>query len=404
MSRNLLHNINLTLFGGLQTHFLRFLEYSKSMYGYKNAAWLEAPRLHPAAVADLRRGTHMAGHPKYIGGMKIPGWPKSLRAARERWLFDAAAADTGIIWDGFSRLQVAREMRAHGLRCLYWEHGASWYSHHRVAKVEQFWPLLDGIFCNSNAARRMLQLRWDCPMTVDVCLNGVASSLRSRKAKVRELPTRRPVRFGTAGHLRTYKGAHIAIAAIAKLRQRGVEAELCIAGTGPKQPQMQALAERLGVQDNIHFYGFVSDMQSFYDELDCYVHPAMREAFGLVCAEAMLAGCPVIATEVDGLPEVVTHGQTGLCVAPRRAAAELAELDTELEDRVDCVYDPRTDSVIEPRFIDPSDLADAMAAVATQQDQLATYSRNAIEDANGRLSFERHMERVNAVVACPNAD
>lgn len=399
MNPSVLHHIHLTLFGGLQTHFLRFLEYSARMYGYRNAAWLEQSAVHHAAAAALHRGVVVAGHPKYIGRMRIPGWPKSLRAARRRWLFEQADADTGILWNGFGRLQVARELRDHDLRCLYWEHGASWDAHHRPEKVERFWAQLDGVFCNSNAARRMLKLRWDCPLDVSVCLNGVASNLRGLPAVVRQAPSGRLFRFGTAGHLRTYKGAHIAIAAIAELRRRGVDAELWIAGTGPKEGEMRVLAERLDVAERIRFCGFVSDMQSFYDELDCYVHPAMREPFGLVCAEAMLAGCPVIATEIDGLPEVVTHNQTGLCVTPRCEVGELQLLHTELEPRVDCVYDPRADAVVEPRFVAPADLADAMGEIATRPDMLERFSRNAINDANGRLSFERHMQRVHAVVA-----
>ncbi len=395
MSHSILHHINLTLFGGLQTHFLRFLEYSERMYGYRNAAWLEQPTVHHAAAERLRRGVTVAGHPKYLGRTKIPGWPRFLRIARHRWLFRSAEADAGIIWNGLGRLQVARALHNQNLRCLYWEHGATWDSHHRPDKVENFWGLVDDVLCNSNAAKRMLQLRWGCPLDITVCLNGVAPTLRRLPATVRQMPRGRAFRFGTAGHLRTSKGAHVAIAAIAELQRRGVDAELRIAGTGPKENELRAYAQRVGVVERIHFCGFVSDMESFYDELDCYVHPAMREAFGLVCAEAMLSGCPAIATEIDGLPEVVVHNRTGLCVAPRCEVGELQSLHTELEPRVNCAYDPRADAIVEPRFVAPIDLADAMGKIATRPDLLEKFSRQAIEDANGRLSFERHMQRVH---------
>ena len=399
MSLSILHHIDLKPFGGLQTHFLRFLEYSGRMYGYRNAAWLEQPSVHPSSVERLRSGVTVAAHPKYLGRTKIPGWPRFLRRARYRWLFRGAGAEAGIIWNGLGRLEIARKLNHQNLRCLYWEHGASWDSHHRPEKVEDFWARVDGVFCNSTAAKRMLQLRWGCPLDIAVCLNGVAPTRRRLSATVRQMPRGRPFRFGTAGHLRTSKGAHVAIAAIAELARRGVDAELRIAGIGPKENELRAYAQRLGVVERIHFHGFVSDMDSFYDELDCYVHPSMREAFGLVCAEAMLSGCPAIVTEIDGLPEVVIHGRTGLCVAPRCEVGELRSLYTELEPRVNCAYDPSTDAIVEPRFIAPIDLADAMGEMATRPALLEKFSRQAIEDANGRLSFERHMQRVHSALS-----
>ncbi|ROO24745.1 hypothetical protein SAOR_14045 [Salinisphaera orenii MK-B5] len=394
----LLHHMNLTLFGGLQTHFLRFLEYSARRHGYDNSVWLEQPAIHHAARAPLRGHARWAGHPRYHGRVKLPGWPAALRRRREQRMFARAAADTGIIWDGFNRLRIVRAFAAHGLRPVYWEHGASWYSHHDPDKTGAFFDEIDTVLCNSHAARRMLQLRWGCERPIALCLNGVAASERSRAPRVRDLPVGRPFRIGTAGHLRTYKGAHIAIKAVHELVRRGHDVELWIAGTGPKEAEMRAFCRRLGVAERVRFCGFVADMQGFYDALDCYLHPAMREAFGLVCAEAALAGCPVIATRVDGLPEVVQHERTGLCIEPTCDSAALADLETALEPRVDCVYDPIADRIAAPRFIDPADLAEAVAALAGDGDRLARFSANAIADAAGRLSYTRHMDDVHVAL------
>lgn len=395
---SVLHHIDLKLFGGLQTHFLRFLDYSQQIYRYRNSAWLEHPELHHATEGPLHEQTYVAFNPKHWGRSKIPGYPRCLRIIRKGQLFRKAQASIGIIWNGFNRVQVARDMNAHGLRCFYWEHGAAWDSQHRRAKACTFWDELDGIFCNSNAARRMLQLRWDCPIPVSVCLNGVAAKLRKAPARIRSAPTNRPFRFGTAGHIRTYKGGHIAIAALAELDRRGIEAELWIAGTGPKREEMENFAKRLGIDSLVRFRGFVADMQEFYDNLDCYVHVAVREPFGLVAAEAMLAGCPVIVSRIDGLPEVATHEKTGLCIAPTREIRELGLLETEIESRVDCAYDPSADAVISPRFVDPSDLANALMTLMNDSAKLEAFSRNAINDANDRLSFENHMAQVHEVL------
>lgn len=391
---SILHHINLDLYGGLQTHFLRFVKAAAMTHGVHNSAWLESPQVHAEAgrsqgVSALR----VMGSPKTLGRLKLPGWPPAIRRSRLEWIFKKSGADLGLIWDGFNRSRVAHQFRDHGLHTVYWEHGASWYSHHRAEKTSNFWNAIDTVLCNSNAARRMLELRWDCPLPVHVCLNGVASDSRERPALTRSAPVARRFRLGTAGHLRTYKGAHVAIKALAALRGRGMDVELWLAGVGPKQAELEYFAERLAVADFTKFCGFVSNMQhDFFDHIDIFVHPAMREAFGLVCAEAMLSGCPVVATRVDGLPEVVTHGKTGLCVSPDQPAAALTSLGTTLEDRVNCVYDPETDQVATPRFCDPDKIADAVESILRKEASLETFSANAIEDANTRLSFERHLE------------
>ena len=66
---------------------------------------------------------------------------------------------------------------------------------------------------------------------------------------------------------------------------------------------------------------------------------------------------------------------------------------------MNCAYDPSTDAIVEPRFIAPIDLADAMGEMATRPALLEKFSRQAIEDANGRLSFERHMQRVHSALS-----
>jgi glycosyltransferase involved in cell wall biosynthesis len=93
---------------------------------------------------------------------------------------------------------------------------------------------------------------------------------------------------------------------------------LNIIGTGPRLPQYQALAGELGIREHVRFLGFVEHQQMprQYQQVDLFVLPSRRESFGLVLAEAMACGLPVVATTAGAIPEVVEDGVTGVLVPP----------------------------------------------------------------------------------------
>jgi glycosyltransferase involved in cell wall biosynthesis len=71
----------------------------------------------------------------------------------------------------------------------------------------------------------------------------------------------------------------------------------------------------------VRFLGFRGDVEACLRAFDVFVHAPRSEAFGLVVAEAMAAGVPVLATRVGGIPEIITEGETGRLVAPESPGA-----------------------------------------------------------------------------------
>ncbi len=129
------------------------------------------------------------------------------------------------------------------------------------------------------------------------------------------------------------KGFDVALAALAELAPRFPNARLVIAGDGPARPELETQAKALGITDAVEFVGWVAPERVFelMNSATLVVMPSRRETFGLVALEAALMGRPVVASRVDGLPEVVADGQTGLLVdkedptALARAIAQLLE-------------------------------------------------------------------------------
>lgn len=93
--------------------------------------------------------------------------------------------------------------------------------------------------------------------------------------------------------------------------------DMRIVGSGELREKIVKRISELGLGNRIHVEAARPDIERVYQQADIVVVPSQWEGFGLVAAEAMASGCAVIASNVDGLPEVVTHGVTGLLVDMR---------------------------------------------------------------------------------------
>jgi teichuronic acid biosynthesis glycosyltransferase TuaC len=122
---------------------------------------------------------------------------------------------------------------------------------------------------------------------------------------------------------------------VAILGRRPGGAPLRVAGgIGPMREGLERRAAELGVADRIRFVGKIP-----HDEVgwwmaagDVFVLPSLSEGLPTVVCEAMNCGRPVVATAVDGTPEIVRDGETGLLVPPRDPEALAAALARVLEE------------------------------------------------------------------------
>lgn len=134
------------------------------------------------------------------------------------------------------------------------------------------------------------------------------------------------VTVGFLGRLEAQKGAIYLIRAAAHVRRRNPRIRFLIAGSGRLQPQLEGLASELDVSSSVEFLGWRNDTVGFMRQIDILAMPSLWEAFGLSAAEAMALERPVVASRVDGLPEVIEEGRTGLLVPPADADALAAAI------------------------------------------------------------------------------
>jgi len=108
-------------------------------------------------------------------------------------------------------------------------------------------------------------------------------------------------------NFRPVKRVEDVIAIFAEVRKKQ-KARLLMVGDGPERPKAEWLANTHGIAKDVLFVGKQNEMNRLLSVSDILLLPSELESFGLVALEAMACEVPVIATQVGGIPEVVSHG------------------------------------------------------------------------------------------------
>src|SRR5947209_135727 len=129
--------------------------------------------------------------------------------------------------------------------------------------------------------------------------------------------------IGAVGSFYRIKGHRFLIEGIPDVLAALPEARFVLVGDGLERGNLERQAAALGVQDRVTFLGYRTDVGQLLHQFDIFVLPSLSEGMPTALLEAMLAGVPVVATGVGGIPEVIEPGKTGLLVPPGDAS-ELA--------------------------------------------------------------------------------
>jgi glycosyltransferase involved in cell wall biosynthesis len=143
---------------------------------------------------------------------------------------------------------------------------------------------------------------------------------------------------GFTGNLIPRKGLEPLVRAAARVLPGRDDVVFVALGRTPMgQPEdwgarYQALADELGIADRFLFPGFVDDVRAAVADFDVLALPSLQEPFGRSIIEAMALGTPVVASDVGGIPEIITHPQDGVLVPPGDVEALAAALGSLLDD------------------------------------------------------------------------
>jgi len=140
------------------------------------------------------------------------------------------------------------------------------------------------------------------------------------KEKARSILTgdnpRKTLYIGTISELHPNKGLTCAIDAVGELVENGYDIVFVIIGTGEKQTMLEKYITKKGLEEHIMLSGFVPDAARYLKALDIFTLTSIKEGLPYAALEAGNAELPVVATNVGGIPEIVTDMKSGILVRP----------------------------------------------------------------------------------------
>lgn len=266
-------------------------------------------------VAGLSRGLRRRGHAVLVAGAVDPAWAEDLRSAG----IACAPLPLGTR-PGPADLRTARALRAaantadlvhaHGLRAgmiasmsglpfAYTLHG---FPTGRLAQLVERRVLQRArvVLAVSPSLGEYARQAGVAVDAVHVVPGGIEAPGEVAPLAGAFSPGAGP-RIGFLGRLSPEKGVDLLLHAFAIVLQEHPRAELAIAGAGPRDAELRRLAMRLRLAGRVRFLGPLADARAFLRAVEIYVQPSRREGQGLAAAEALAAGCRVVAAHTGGL-------------------------------------------------------------------------------------------------------
>jgi len=124
---------------------------------------------------------------------------------------------------------------------------------------------------------------------------------------------------GTVGRLVPVKGPEYLIKAAKHIIPKYPETFFIFTGDGRLKQGLKKKAVELGIENNVIFLGWRNDVAKIISVYDIFALPSLNEGMGKVLVEAMALGKPITASNVGGIPDLITHGTNGFLVSPKNS-------------------------------------------------------------------------------------
>jgi glycosyltransferase involved in cell wall biosynthesis len=138
--------------------------------------------------------------------------------------------------------------------------------------------------------------------------------------------------LGIVGRLVPIKDHPTLLQALTLLPDGDQAPHLLVVGDGERREELEQLAHRLGLGSRVHFLGWRDDLETILSGLDVVICSSKNEGTPVALIEAMAAGVPVLSTDVGGVGDLVTHGETGWLVPPADPSALARGIERLLRD------------------------------------------------------------------------
>lgn len=212
-------------------------------------------------------------------------------------------------------------------RCVYNPHGWAFNMRCSAKKKAMYTaiekiaaPFCDKIICISDAEKQSALEKKICRedklqvifngVDIDAYENGVRGAVKRRDLNIPE----DAFVVGMVGRMSPQKAPDVFIKMAKKVKDSVPNAHFIIVGNGNQEAEIRKYAEDNGFSDSLHITGWVGNPMSYVELFDVACLLSRWEGFGLALPEYMMAGKPIVASNVDAIPNIIRDGENGLLV------------------------------------------------------------------------------------------
>ena len=271
---------------------------------------------------------------------------------------------------------------------IFHEHGSAWNIKTKFQKkiYQANAKLAKKIIVNSIATKNFLIKRFKINQNkIELAYYGFKDP-KIKKKRVNE----KIVKVGFIGRFDLFKGIHSLIEAANILKKKNII--FLIAGDGYLEKFLKKLSKG---NKNIKFVGSVSKPLNFIKSLDILVVPSIREPLGFVNIEAGLCKTCVIASKIDGIPEVIENKRSGILIKPSKKITLKDYPDQP--PLPDLVIDPVNFKTVKPRELDPKILSNSILYLSKQKKLRVKYGNQLYKNVKKKFTIEGYFKRIELI-------
>jgi len=271
---------------------------------------------------------------------------------------------------------------------IFHEHGEAWNV--KTSEQKKIYQanskVAKKIIVNSIATESMLIKKFKInEAKIKLAYYGFRNPKIKRKNK-----NKKNIQVGLIARLESVKGTHLFIEAADILRNKNID--FLIGGDGHLENSLKKLSKN---NNKVKFVGNVINPFDFIKKLDILVVPSIREPLGIVNIEAGFCKIPVIATKIDGIPEVVKNNYSGVLINPSKKLNR--KYSRGLPPLPNLVINPNTFELDKPKEIDSKKLSNAILFLSKNKNLRLEYGNNLYQYVSKKFSIKNYFERLEEI-------
>ena len=271
---------------------------------------------------------------------------------------------------------------------IFHEHGEAWNVKTKEQKkiYQANAKLAKKIIVNSIATESMLIKKFKIN---EAKLKLAYYGFKDPKIK-KKTNLKKDINVGLIARLESVKGAHLFIEAANLLRNKNIN--FFIGGDGHLENALKRLSKK---NNKVKFVGNVLNPFDFIKELDILVVPSIREPLGIVNIEAGFCKIPVIATNIDGIPEVIVNDHSGILINPTKKIN--FKYSRGLPPLPNLVINPNTFELDKPKELDSKQLSNSILYLSKNKNLRLEYGHNLYQYVLKKFSIKNYFERLEQI-------